>query len=585
MTMSAPVTIAVPSSRSSALTRLTLGLMLLFAAAFAWFQLAPGQWDLIFLKTLRSYDEATNATVAANLTRDLFPPAVRLNPLIERYTTWFEGPLWQHIPPLFLYFPLPFFWLDGGPSPEVYRLTYAGVELATGLVLIAATAFFTRSRLAAVCAAIAALCWARTPFTAALVNGERFGVSDTVLAFATTCAFAGVLYYLARRERLTTGQYALLGLAMAFPMLVKHALGAIPAATLAGLFLWDRKRLGTGPWAAAGVFVAVLAAYYGGLYGSSPETFLGTFGVAFQHVGADYEGWARPWHEFLTYYLPGGYLQGPTWPLFLVALVVGGGVLARKGLSSREREVAYLALGWFLWNLLAVSVITSKAPNFIFQTYLLGLFAAIYIPAAALAPRLRNRADAWLAPARVTLLLALSTVLAVGTLAFGVVKFRERRAAPYVYQLPLERIYHMAETGRDAGWGLRDLVLIKLSDPEETPPPAAPGWLIGHRSEEATFDFWGRNAFMFLTGSEAWVYDDFRRLPLEREDLQAALRRKYDRMHVAIAKEKPWPPFAPGSVKQARLVEGVWLVTLASVDPRWIPRLPPHPHPLGPRWP
>src|SRR3990167_10848016 len=91
---------------------------------------------LIFQKDLRAHDESSNSTVAANITRQFFPPMIRVNPLDEKQGNWMEGPFWQHIPPLFTYAPYVFFTLDEQVTIEVKRLSYAFVTLLTGFLFI-----------------------------------------------------------------------------------------------------------------------------------------------------------------------------------------------------------------------------------------------------------------------------------------------------------------------------------------------------------------------------------------------------------------------------------------------------------------
>src|SRR5689334_8922814 len=91
--------------------------LLIFATWFS--HSLKGDLALIFQKDLLAHDESSNSVVAANITRQFFPPMVRVNPLNPTQGNWMEGPFWQHIPPLFAYVPYLFFKLDGQVTIEM----------------------------------------------------------------------------------------------------------------------------------------------------------------------------------------------------------------------------------------------------------------------------------------------------------------------------------------------------------------------------------------------------------------------------------------------------------------------------------
>src|SRR6185369_15134213 len=46
--------------------------------------------------------------------------------------------------------------------------------------------------------------------------------------------------------------------------------------------------------------------------------------------------------------------------------------------ERKDKILLWLSGGWFIWNLLAISFVTSKVPNFIYQSFLLSLFFVVY---------------------------------------------------------------------------------------------------------------------------------------------------------------------------------------------------------------
>ena len=272
-------------------------------------------------KTLHDYDESTDSVVSANLSRSLFPAMLRLNSLVDKaYETdgWLFNAYWQHRPPLYTYIPVPFFIVQGRPSIETERLSFALVNFLTACVFIVAVFLFTGDAIPAVIATIAALIWIHGPFTRALVNGDWFGVSDIVLTFMTTCCLAVLLWYLSQELSKRTVQswqrLFFYGIVMSLPILTKNLLGMIPAATFFLIFLcdhwWVSRRSGTirplilTPFIS---FFMLLFLYYGSLFLSSPETFKIEFPVALLHIWKNYEGWGRPWNWFIVNYLPLNY--------------------------------------------------------------------------------------------------------------------------------------------------------------------------------------------------------------------------------------------------------------------------------------
>src|SRR3989344_2421179 len=483
-------------------------LMLVFSAWFV--RNTSHDLPLVFQKDLLAHDESSNSVVAANVTRKFFPPMVRVNPLATEQGNWMEGPYWQHIPPLFAYVPYLFFQLDGQVTIEVKRLSYAFVTLLTGLLFIFSVYKYRESLLAALAGTAAAIFWVNTPFPHELITGYAFGASDIVLAFTVVCAFAGIIWYLrdgitlsADRQKVLydTLKLGLIGMVVALPIMAKNLLGAIPAATYFILLIWDSTilfRRGTAAsdssprigevrrgrfLVSASSFIGILALYFLPLYFASPQTFKNEIIVSFLHL-QNLEGWGRPWHWYLSNYLPQRYLLGWTWVYYaglIFALIYN--------IKAKVRITSRVALVWFVWNLVAISLVTSKVPNFIYQSYLLSLYAIVYSLFVFARSMTTKQSGLWV---RLPRLASEARRFAIVLLAFiflvtgyeGVrfaQAFYAERASAYNYQTEHERFYQLAERLRDTGLNTEDLVIIN------NPPN----------------DCWERYYVLFLTGSES----------------------------------------------------------------------------------
>ena len=445
---------------------------------------------LIFQKDLRAHDESSNSVVAANVTRKFFPPMVRVNPLNEKSGNWMEGPFWQHIPPLFAYVPYLFFQLDGQITIEVKRLSYAFITLLIGLLFIFCVYRFRKSLWATVAAAIAAIFWINTPFTHELITGYAFGVSDIVLALTVVGGFGVILWYLAgeSEERLDYPFWKLIlvGLVVALPIMTKNLLGAIPATTFFGLLIYDHKKISGQIWFAILSFLGLLVVSYGSLYLSSPQTFKQEIIVPIFHAASGYEGWGRPWHWYLTNYLPQRYLFGWTWVYYL-GLILGLVISKQKTVNRHDKVLLWLSGGWFAWNLAAISLSAAKIPNFIYQSYLLSLFFIVYSVVLACHPERLAKDLLQDQIIRVRLRTTIITILFFFILVTGyevirfASQFQAQRAQAYDYQSEHEKFYGSAEIMSGLGVNEQDLVIIRVSDN----------------------DCWFRYYVLFLTGTES----------------------------------------------------------------------------------
>src|SRR3989344_1326558 len=172
-------------------------LAIFFMVFASWFSHnVKSDLGLIFQKDLLAHDESSNSVVSANITRQFFPPMVRVNPLNDQQGIWMEGPHWQHIPPMFAYVPYLFYQFDGHVTIEAKRLSFAFLILLTGLLFTTIVYAFSKNLLCAFSAFVASVLWISTPFTRELITGYAFGVSDITLSFASVLGFGGLLWYL-----------------------------------------------------------------------------------------------------------------------------------------------------------------------------------------------------------------------------------------------------------------------------------------------------------------------------------------------------------------------------------------------------
>ncbi len=468
-------------------------LVLVFATVFA--RNTKSDFPLIFKKDLLAHDESSNSVVAANITRKFFPPMVRVNPLNEQQGIWMEGPYWQHIPPMFAYVPYIFFELDGKVSIEVKRLSFAFLILLTGILFILLMYAYSKSLWGAAAATLAAIFWVNTPFTHELVTGYAFGVSDIVLAFTIVLGLDGVLWYLHKekegRAEFPWWKIGVMAMMVALPIMAKNLLGAIPAATFFLMLLVDYRGLSKKFFVALGFFAGILGLYYLSLYFASPETFKSEILISFFHV-ADYEGWGRPWHYFISNYLPQRYLFSWTWG-YWIGLIFAGSYIFYGKLERMQKLLIAIPLLWFVWNLVAISLVESKIANFIFQTYLLSLFAIVYAFVLALKnltpiPHLmRDPTKARSLLSQGSIANGLVAVLIISILVTGrsywrgFELFKVVRAQEYNYAGERERFYGTAELMQSMGINQNDLVIIRVSDD----------------------DCWFRYPIIFLTGAES----------------------------------------------------------------------------------
>jgi len=512
------------------------GCVLIFLLAFAF--VIHKDWSLIFEKDLYAHDESVNSVVAANLTRKFFPAMVKVNPLVNTQGIWMEVPYWQHIPPLFAYVPLPFFKIDGQVSIEVKRLSYALVLLLGGIIFIISVYKFEQNITSLIVATLTTIFWIFTPFSRHLITGLDFGTSDIVLAFMVICSFGAFCWYLANpsslRKKYPLWKLIVISLIVALPILTKNVLGAIPAATFFSLNLYDQRKINSKFLLSLLSFIGVIFLYFGSLYLSSPTTFRQEIFVSFSHT-QNFEGWARPWYFFLTDYLPKNYLRLYT-PVFILSVFFGLYQLFKRKFQGRTKTILTLSIGWFFWNLLVVSLIKSKSPSFIYQTYLLGLFFAVYVPLIFIEKNLFIIADIKTVITNLSekkLLIfknSLTTLLVLAALITTLIyvnllyKIPATRAQVYNYNSEHEHFYHFAEIEQKNGANPSDIFVLNSSQN----------------------DCWFRYYILFLTGAEARTFDELLAYNTEVSSLQ----NKYQKLYFVIDKSSNLPNISiPHSVE------------------------------------
>lgn len=495
--------------------------LLVFTGLF--FQNTASDAPLIFKKDLLAHDESSNSVVTSNIIRKIFPPMVRTNPLVETQGNWMEGPYWQHIPPLFAYVPYVPFLLDGGVTIEVKRLSFAALIWITGLLFIFLSYRLSKSMWVGIAATAAAVIWARTPFTRELITGYAFGVSDIVLSFTVILAFFALVWYLSEekegRREYPWWKISLVAALCVLPILAKNLLGAIPAAILVVFMIRDYK-FSIKLWQGVTAMVGVAVLYYLPLFLSSPETFKSEILISFFH-NSDYEGWGRPWHYYFSNYLPQRYLFNWTFAFWL-GLLFSGWFLVFGGLKRVERILLGLSFVWFFWNLAAITLVESKIANFIFQSYLLSLFAISLSILFTLKYLYEKEVFAKVRAMMVVHGVKVFSVVAIAAVVFAGVSLKQlavtaqtMRGNPYAYETEREKFYQTGEELKALGLSTNDLTIVRVSDN----------------------DCWLRYNILFLTGAEskALLEMNFGFDPI-------AIKSKYSRMHFIVQKDEAYSP-------------------------------------------
>lgn len=336
-----------------------------------------------FEKNLYSYDECLNSVVSANLYRDFWNPSVRINSLVEEYQGWTEGPQWQHIPPLFAYVPLPLFWLDGKVSIEMKRLSYVIVSYLMFALMILYFSSYLKNSLLTLATFFVSVLWTNSPFVKGLLQGGYFGFSDIVLVFSISISIIYLIHFLVYKRQefyaLNELSFVFYGFIFALPLIVKNVLGGLPIFLFFLLLLKTYKHFNRYILTFLLSVFFFLGLHYGIQFFKNPEVFRNEFLFSFDHFG-DVEGWERPWHYFLSNYLPNLYLKPMLFHPFITILVstIIYYLKKRQSYNYKDKVLLDLLLIFSMLHIVAISFISSKSPNFLLQSFHFILIFVIY---------------------------------------------------------------------------------------------------------------------------------------------------------------------------------------------------------------
>jgi hypothetical protein len=309
---------------------------------------------------------------------------VRINPFIDLQTNWQDGPYWQHIPPLYMYVPLPFINIlnDGVPDASIIRISYISVMFLALIIFITAVYLLERNIFALIASTLASIILVNfTDFAGRLMTGYAFNHSDIVLFGSVVCSFFAILWYL-QKEKSERLKYSILKISfiaiiVTLPMVIKTFLGAIPLATFLFLILKDNKKLFNKKILFSFLTpLIVLLVFYLPLYFASPDTFSREFLTPFNHINGK-EGYIFPWHFYVSYLLPYDYFKIDKL-FYYIGFIISVIIFFVMKLNRKTKNILLLSGVWFVWNLIVISITSSKIPNFIFQTYIYFLFFIIY---------------------------------------------------------------------------------------------------------------------------------------------------------------------------------------------------------------
>ncbi len=485
-----------------------------------------------FKKNLVSYDECTNAVVSNNLYYDIFPPRLRLNSLYPDYQNWKEGPDWQHIPPMFLYVPLPFYMIDGGPTIEVRRLSYVLVAYLLGVFFIIGISVLFKEKRAAFVALIVAWLWLLTPFVRTVLNANAFGYSDIVLVFSVVLS---LLLIVSLNKRVSSelpldkNLFIFIVFASTLPLLIKNLLGALPLAFLSYVVfravLVDKLKKREAILAL--FFCAFLCVlYYGASWWKSPEAFQAEFFVSLMHF-ENYEGWQKPWHYFITHYLPERYLDFMWWPFvaaFFISLIVWF-----KSEATYRKTILGFFLAYFILNLVAISIVTSKSANFILQGYIFILFFVLYSLTNAIMERFEGlKLSQFLERLyQFKESIGIVTFTVFGLLIAGnIYQMRTLRISQYEYNTQNEYFFQFGELAKDVLYADIKTLFILDTDAQEYPDS------LQHEDP----DFWFRYYILFNSGSEARRIEELMAFT-QQFDVKKRIMERYSQVYLVTTTE------------------------------------------------
>lgn len=478
-----------------------------------------------FKKDLYSFDESIQSVVSANLYRDFWNPSVRLNSLYDEYQGWTEGPEWQHIPALFAYVPLPFFWLDGGVSIEMKRLSYVFIAYLMFAFLTYYFSSYLRNSLLSIAAVSTAVIWTNSPFVKGLLQGGYFGFSDVVLAFTITITVLCIIHFLIfkKHEFYSLNEVSMLfyGFVFALPLITKNALGGMPAFIFLFLLLITYKGFNRYIfYFLTGVFL-ITGSFYGIQWYKNPEVFQQEFLFSIAHFG-DVEGWARPWHYFITNYFPKFYIPVVFIPFAILIVLTSVYFYIKRGFFNiNERKVLTLFGLYALAHWTIICFVTSKSPNYLLQSFHLLIFFVVFILLSALKQYSHhNFLNEIFHSNQINKGLQ---VLLVITMLLLVYRFQSERRNP---SLPANPLFTLSEEIQSKiNPGLEDIFITYTKKNNDSTA-------LGN-------DYWLRYYILFITGSESRTMQEFKNYK-PKEKLSTKYKRFYIITHISNEVEEGW---------------------------------------------
>lgn len=441
--------------------------------------------------------------------------------MVDEYQGWTEGPQWQHIPPLFAYIPLPLFWLDGKVTIELKRLSYVLLSYLMFALLTYYFSSFLGNTLLSFSSVVTSIFWTNSPFVKGLLQGGYFGYSDIVLVFTITISIIFLIHFLVFKRHefyaLNEVSFILYGFIFSLPILAKNALGGLPIAFFFVLMIYVYKNFNR--YILTFLFSLFLfnGLYYGIQFYKHPEVFKQEFLFSFAHFG-EVEGWKRPWHFFVSNYLPKLYLSKAFIPtiLILVATIIYY-IKNRFSYKYCERIVLDLFLLYFALHVFAITFVTSKSPNFLLQSFHFFIFFLVFNLVFIIKNHLYQSGKSIFQIHKWTNRILL-VLLCVSIFVF-IYRFKDERVEPSkpsnVHYLLAEAINcELSPTLKDIFITYTDITNLK---PEEV-------W-----NDE---DTWLRYYILFVSGSESRTMEEF--LNYSEKHL---LPKKFDRIFIITSKD------------------------------------------------
>jgi hypothetical protein len=245
---------------------------------------------------------------------------------------------------------------------------------------------------------------------------------------------------------------------------------------------------------------------------SSPDAFKNEILLPLMHTGQNFEGWGRPWHYFLSTYLPELYFHR-FWIPFILVFLFGLVAIFRTQINRRTKRLLILCSGWFLWNLLAISIVSAKVPNFAYQSVIFGIFFAIYSLILLITNKIAFDIDGRYAKRIVRVGSVLAVALFLYTSAHTINKFKTTRASSYSYISEHEKYYQFGELAQKES-DTKDIFILNAT----------------------ADDCWFRYYILFLTGAEARTFDEVYGIA-DVEDIKD----KYNKVYFVLPKTSERP--------------------------------------------